>query len=278
MSDPVRLSSPRSKAPATLRQLLRAGRAEVPDNRRLDDIAQRLGFAAIAPAPTHALAAKSAGASFGISNGAKVGAVLLLAVGAGVGVAATHSVRPPAVAASRPQIVPTAASAEATPARQEDREPPPSTETKPATSATGPTPRSRPPATRGAPASANAPVATPSTVSGVRSTWGSAIPAASALAEEPSTETEPELLQRAQHALPSDAARALDLANRQERQYPSGKLAEERELVAIEALVKLRRHDEARSRAGQFLQSFPGSVHQRHVEWLLGFDTGVDNP
>jgi hypothetical protein len=43
-------------------------------------------------------------------------------------------------------------------------------------------------------------------------------------------------------------------------------LAQEREVIAIEALRRLNRSAEADRRAAAFAKAFPGSVHQRAVE------------
>jgi hypothetical protein len=85
-------------------------------------------------------------------------------------------------------------------------------------------------------------------------------------------------VEQARRTLHVDPARALAVTDRLEMRYPSGALVVDREAIAIEALVELGRHDEARARGAHFLRAFPGSVHQRHIEALLGFDTGVDNP
>jgi hypothetical protein len=52
---------------------------------------------------------------------------------------------------------------------------------------------------------------------------------------------------------------ALDLAEQHARQFPAGQLAEEREVVAIEALLALGRTDEARTRTARFRARFPES-------------------
>jgi outer membrane protein assembly factor BamD (BamD/ComL family) len=44
------------------------------------------------------------------------------------------------------------------------------------------------------------------------------------------------------------------------RRFPKGRLAEERESVAIQALVRLERHEEARRRASDFERRYPTSV------------------
>jgi hypothetical protein len=78
--------------------------------------------------------------------------------------------------------------------------------------------------------------------------------------------------------LRSDPRRALDLADRDAQTYPAGALAQEREVIAIEALVRLARGTEARVRAARFFQAFPGSAHGPRVRSMLDFDSDVHNP
>lgn len=63
-----------------------------------------------------------------------------------------------------------------------------------------------------------------------------------------------------------DPAGALAWLRRHEREYRSGQLAEEREALAIEALVALGRLDEARAREERFRQRYPTSVMLPAVE------------
>jgi len=77
--------------------------------------------------------------------------------------------------------------------------------------------------------------------------------------------SEADLLQSAQAALRSDPRRALALAREHQRRFPNGALVQEREVIAIEALSKLGRADDARGRAGRFKQRYPNSAHQRKV-------------
>jgi hypothetical protein len=86
------------------------------------------------------------------------------------------------------------------------------------------------------------------------------------------------LLEEARRTLAGDPARALELTRRHQRLYPTSALRQERDWIAIEALVQLGRRDEARARADSFDRVFPGSAHRRDIESLLGFDRGVDNP
>ena len=69
----------------------------------------------------------------------------------------------------------------------------------------------------------------------------------------------PELLlvRRAQDALTSNPARALSLADEHAALFPSGELTQEREVVAVDALSKLGRKDDALLRARAVLRRFP---------------------
>lgn len=70
----------------------------------------------------------------------------------------------------------------------------------------------------------------------------------------------------AQLALRTDAALALALAEQHAGRFPQGTLAQEREVVAIEALTALGRLDEARTRTEAFLARWPDSAHRRRLE------------
>lgn len=76
-------------------------------------------------------------------------------------------------------------------------------------------------------------------------------------------------LERARAKLSSDPATALSLVERHRRDFPKGPLIQERELIAIEALVRTNRKTAARARADRFKQRYPSSIHQRHIEQLL---------
>jgi hypothetical protein len=82
-------------------------------------------------------------------------------------------------------------------------------------------------------------------------------------------ETEGELLRRAHDALSGDPAKALALTEEHTKRFPGGMLGQERELVAIEALIKLGRIGQARVRGASFLQRFPTSAHARRVRTLV---------
>jgi hypothetical protein len=66
-----------------------------------------------------------------------------------------------------------------------------------------------------------------------------------------------------------DPDRALQATLRHERSYPSGALVEEREAIAIKALVAAGRKDEARARGARFLERFPSGLMRPAVEGAL---------
>jgi hypothetical protein len=100
-----------------------------------------------------------------------------------------------------------------------------------------------------------------------------AMPAPEPAAEETSRSAawleEMRVVGRAERALASDPAAALRLANEHRSLYPNGVLAEEREVVAIDALIRLDRRPDAERRARAFEARHGRSVHTRRVERLL---------
>ena len=82
--------------------------------------------------------------------------------------------------------------------------------------------------------------------------------------------SEVELLARARDLLGSSPAEALALTQQHATQFPGGALAQEREVLAIEALRHLGRMDEARARKDRFLSAYPGSAHRQRLEATLG--------
>lgn len=78
------------------------------------------------------------------------------------------------------------------------------------------------------------------------------------------------MLQRAQDALRGRPADALEQANDHRKRYPDGMLAQEREVIAVEALEKLGRGAEADQRAAAFVRRYPGSSHISRLSTLVG--------
>ena len=96
--------------------------------------------------------------------------------------------------------------------------------------------------------------ATTSTSATVPSSGLSTPPADSLVAERA-------LLDPARTALGrGDASSALAAVKQHEQRYPQGQLVEEREAIAVQALVLSGRKDEARGRGKRFLTRYPGSV------------------
>lgn len=77
------------------------------------------------------------------------------------------------------------------------------------------------------------------------------------------------LLDRARRVLAKDPQRAFALAADHQRHYAAGQFAEERELLAIEALMRLDRADAAQRRARQFRRAHPNSVHAHRLGVIL---------
>lgn len=79
-----------------------------------------------------------------------------------------------------------------------------------------------------------------------------------------------ELLAEARDALSADAPdRALSAVAAHARRHPRGRFDQEREVLAIRALVAAGRPDDARARAARFHRRFPGSLHRAAVDALI---------
>jgi hypothetical protein len=90
----------------------------------------------------------------------------------------------------------------------------------------------------------------------------------------PPAEDELTLLQGAADRVRADPSEALALADEHAARFPSGSLAQEREVIAIEALVRLNRAGQARERAKRFARDFPTSAHRLRIEILVGDGEG----
>jgi hypothetical protein len=132
------------------------------------------------------------------------------------------------------------------------------------------------PASAPSPAPTLAPEETPAPAADVRSTSPS-IPIEGREAGKPTaTATAPNahdslalearLLSRARRALESEPAEALKLTERHRRQFPRGVLSEEREVIAIKALLRTGHASAAAARQLRFRQRFPASPHANQME------------
>jgi hypothetical protein len=80
---------------------------------------------------------------------------------------------------------------------------------------------------------------------------------------------EAKLLETARSFLGDSPALALDLTVQHQRLYPAGQLSAEREFVAVEALLRLGRRQEAERRAAPRLEQSPDSLYARRLRQLL---------
>jgi hypothetical protein len=77
------------------------------------------------------------------------------------------------------------------------------------------------------------------------------------------------LLLRARRAARSSPSEALRLVREHQREFGPSRFGEEREAIAIEALARSGRRDEARRRADAFRRRHPGSIHLRAIDALV---------
>lgn len=110
------------------------------------------------------------------------------------------------------------------------------------------------------------PASTKRTPSASRGSDALATATPTAAADAPS---ELELLRGARLALKSSPAEALRLAEQHRSSYAAGKLSQERELIAISALVALGRRTAALARAASFERAFPTSPYRKQIGELL---------
>lgn len=88
--------------------------------------------------------------------------------------------------------------------------------------------------------------------------------------QAPTIADEARLLETARGNLSKDPARALALVRRHEARYPGGQLGAERELIAVDALLRLGRREEAERRAAPRLEDDPDSLYAKRLRQLLG--------
>jgi len=89
----------------------------------------------------------------------------------------------------------------------------------------------------------------------------------SSVAEQPLTEVQ--LLRQAQAMIATNPRAALALCDQHARSFRDAVLAQEREVIAIDALGRSGRKSEAQQRAQQFLKRFSGSAHRQRIEGLI---------
>jgi hypothetical protein len=236
MNDPVRLRDPGSGAPDELRRLFAAGAEDLPTAAELGRLATRLGPVFEPPPSSSPITLATAGKVAAVST-AVVGAAVFFALNFG-----PHGSRPPD--APERWVPPESA--------------PPESSPRPTTSGKGA-------ANSAAPESGSAAPAPPSEAAEPSST-AAASATAHAGSVNPRPESEAELLERARGSLAGNPARALALTEQDRARFPSGVLAQEREVIAIEALKRLGRTDEAARRAADFERRYPGSAYRKKLD------------
>lgn len=227
---PLRLLDPDASTPDFVRSTLEAARADVPGAPRIERIARRLPLGA-GPAGGGVPPPATPASTL---SGALIGGLLGVAVVAASTLWQAAAPAPP-VTVSSAVVAPEAPRAEVDPSP------------RPATSAE-PVPRM--------PVIARPPVIAP-------------VESATAAPAPSDGVTEIVLLQRAQDAVGGAPARALELLNEHLTRFPGGALSQEREVLAISALLRLGRTAEARTRAARFALAYPSSAHRRRIEALL---------
>jgi hypothetical protein len=80
---------------------------------------------------------------------------------------------------------------------------------------------------------------------------------------------EARLLERARAVVSSDPGAALAVLDEHGRAFPAGSLVLERELLAVDALLRLGRRADAEARARSIRERAPGSLYTRRLEHLL---------
>ncbi len=260
-SAPRRLLETRS-LPSELTRALHAAPGE-PEQADLQALANRLGATLGVPlaAPTLAAAPNASGVALVVASAAKPFSALAVwvlggvALGVGLSGLATYSV-----------------------ARLDSPTPPssPSAETRQVVQALSPAVAAAPPlAVEPEPtvAVASAGSAKPNPFAVERGATDAGLVTAStsadaAVALEPQ-ESELSLLRRAQQVVSTNPSRALALSALHGRAFPGGLLAQEREVLAIDALTRLGRLQEAQARARAFGERYPGSAHAPRLRALL---------
>lgn len=245
-----------------LRELLDAGRAEVGETHQLAAVMAKLG----------PMIDASGSAAAGGAGGAKIATTLAATTTAKiVGVVGV-------VTALAGSVVYVAA-----PSRRTANAPAPQATSLPAARDVLPPPAMDPPAANSAASvtlpeasAASETAATPRTSLRVsapiahNTTTAAALPAPAVSSMQAAPESEVTILQRAQDELRSDPARSLAFCSEHAKFFADGLLAQEREVIAMDALVRLGRTEEAAARGHRFFDLHPTSSHVRRIETLLG--------
>ncbi|HKY39296.1 MAG TPA: hypothetical protein VJN18_25335 [Polyangiaceae bacterium] len=96
-----------------------------------------------------------------------------------------------------------------------------------------------------------------------------ATPTEAPSASEDTLAGEAKLLNRAHAVMASDPQKAHAIASEHAKRYPRGQLAAERELILVQALVKLGRAREAEARGRALRKSTPSSIYGERLDTIL---------
>jgi TolA-binding protein len=96
-----------------------------------------------------------------------------------------------------------------------------------------------------------------------------ALPAEAPSAAEDALAGEAKLLIQALAAVATDPRKAHAIASDHAKRYPRGQLAAERELILVQALVKLGRGREAEARGRALRKSAPSSIYGERLDAIL---------
>jgi hypothetical protein len=110
------------------------------------------------------------------------------------------------------------------------------------------------------------PISTPTPTPTPTST---AIPTATASSESDVLSREVALLEKARASLDRDPASSLATLEAHAAEFPTGTLRMERELLAVDALRRLGRFTDARTRGEALLARAPGSIYEERVRTIL---------
>ncbi len=94
-------------------------------------------------------------------------------------------------------------------------------------------------------------------------------PAEASSASEDALAGEAKLLNQAHDVMATDPRKALAIAGEHAKRYPHGQLAAERELILVQALVKLGRAREAEARGRALRKSTPNSIYGERLDTIL---------
>ena len=91
--------------------------------------------------------------------------------------------------------------------------------------------------------------------------------------EQSQLSRETRLLELARQQVGSNPRQALSTLNAHRRDFPHAALATERELMAVDVLLRLGRRDEALRRAAQLRAQAPESIYEQRLQRLLNQDS-----